>query len=308
MGFWKLMMPVAALACTLGGCNDFLAERMVAPPNGGHAFAPKIATSLAIGDAIHIPVGPPDATIAAWILEPKVPARGTILVLHGFVNDHHSVQNADKALCDAGYRAVNLDLRGHGQSTGQYLTFGVNDAADLAAITTYLQDRKLCGETDGVYGTSYGAASAILFAGSDPRVKAVVAVAPFASLREEAPYFGKHLLPIPGAFMSDQDYVSVVNKMGVVAGFNPDNSSPLDAIKKTQAHVRLFHGDADMIVATQSSRELAAADPDRTQLTILPGKGHLELCFDIFGVLRADTRTWFDTYLATTPPKTLARN
>ena len=42
---------------------------------------------------------------------------------------------------------------------------------DLSQITTYLQEKHLCGETVGVYGASYGAASAILFAGRDPRVK-----------------------------------------------------------------------------------------------------------------------------------------
>jgi hypothetical protein len=47
-----------------------------------------------------------------------------------------------------------------------------------------------------------------------------------------------------------------------------------------------------------SSQELAAAAPDRTQLTLFPGRGHLALCLDPLGTLRPETKSWFDRYLA----------
>ncbi len=290
-----ILLPLLALL--MSGCNDFLAQRMVSPPNG-LSPARGAAADESKGGAFRIPVGPPAATIAAWVLEPVTPARGTILVLHGFISDHHQVTPAANALTAAGYRTVLLDLRGHGQSTGEYLTFGVDDARDLVQVTDYLQAHKLCGTTLGVYGTSYGAASAIIFAGLDPRVTAIVAVAPFAKLRDEAPYFGKHILPIPGLFLSESDYVYVVNRMGSLAQFNPDDASPLTAIQKTQAHVRIFHGDADLVIPADASRQLAAAAPARTELTILPATGHLAACFDLLGQLRPETLKWFDQYLA----------
>ena len=58
-------------------------------------------------------------------------------------------------------RAVLVDLRGFGESTGEHITFGVMDAQDLKQLTDALQQKHLCGDTVGVYGTSYGAASAI---------------------------------------------------------------------------------------------------------------------------------------------------
>ncbi|HVT82313.1 MAG TPA: alpha/beta fold hydrolase [Phycisphaerae bacterium] len=280
------------LSLLLPACNDFLSERLIAPPN---ALSP---TRGSTSNHLSIPVGPPSATLAAWINEPSTPARGTILLLHGFINDHSQVLPAAKALTAAGYRTVCIDLRGHGQSTGEHLTFGVDDARDLAQVTDYLQARNLCGKRVGVYGASYGAATAILFAGRDARVTAVVAVAPFSSLRAEAPYFGKHVLPVPGLFLSDADYRYVVNRMGRLAHFDPDDASPLAAIQETRAHVRLFHGDVDMIIPVEASRELAAAAPGRTQLTILRGKGHLAACFDVFGELREESRGWFDRFLA----------
>jgi pimeloyl-ACP methyl ester carboxylesterase len=287
-----------ACVVLLAGCQDFLAQRAVAPPNGGRSLAAAARPPLDKGE-MRIPVGPPQALLAAWVLEPKTPPRGTVLLLHGFIADHHQMEAPARVLRDAGYRAVLVDLRGHGHSTGEYLTFGVNDARDLAQVTTYLQTHQLCGDSVGVLGASYGAASAILFAGSDPRVKAVFAVAPYATLRQEAPYFGKHLVPVPGLFMSAQDFTQVVNRMGQIADFDPDACSPVTAIRQTSAHVRLLHGTADMIVPCDSSRELAAAAPDRTELELLPLKGHLEMCLDPLGTWREEAREWFDKYLGT---------
>ena len=89
-------------------------------------------------------------------------------------------------------------------------------------------------------------------------MKTVFAVAPYASLREEAPSFGKRL-PVPGLFMSADDFTAAVNRMGRIAGFDPDACSVVAAMRKTAAHVRLLHGSLDMIVPCESSRELAAA-------------------------------------------------
>ena len=292
----SLLVPAAAVA----GCNQFLAQRMVAPPNGGRSdVATTAPTDRADVQRCEISVGPPHATLAVWVLSPRAdkPVRGTILLLHGFLNDHSQVQPVAQSLRSAGYRAVLVDLRGHGQSTGDHITYGVDDSRDLVQVTDYLQAHHLCGKSLGVFGVSYGAASALLYAGNDPRVQAVVAVAPFANLREEAPYFGRHILPIPGLFLSAADYSSIVNTMGELASFNPDACSPIAAIRKTSAHVRLFHGDADMIIPCACSKELAAAAPDRTELTIFPGQGHLEVSFNFLDELSAPTRAWFDQYL-----------
>src|SRR4051794_16685844 len=132
---------------------------------------PPLPISKGQDRTLKITVGPPEATLAAWVLEPKAgtPIRGTILFLHGFLANHFQLQGAGEALRQAGYRAVLIDLRGFGQSTGGHITFGVLDAQDMTQLVDQLQAQDLCGPTLGVYGTSYGAASAILYAAADPR-------------------------------------------------------------------------------------------------------------------------------------------
>src|SRR5262245_40383272 len=105
------------------GCQDFLAERMVAAPNSlspMRGFTPATpAASKGESGKLHlkIPVGAPEAVLAVWVLEPKagVTARGTVLFLHGFLSNHWQMEGQANDLREAGYRAVLVDLRGHGE-------------------------------------------------------------------------------------------------------------------------------------------------------------------------------------------------
>jgi len=63
------------------------------------------------------------------------------------------------------YRAVVPDLRGHGRSSGDFLTYGALDAHDLSQLANALDEKGLLSGKLGVVGTSYGAATAIEFAG-----------------------------------------------------------------------------------------------------------------------------------------------
>jgi pimeloyl-ACP methyl ester carboxylesterase len=301
-----LKIAVAAACGVLAGCSQaFMAERIVAAPNGAfQSSRPAASAAPAARDRkgsglLSLTVGPPEATLAVWVRQPAGSPRGTVLLLHGILNDHHQLDGIAAALVRAGYITAQVDLRGHGQSTGKHISFGVFDARDLAQVITELQARHLCGETIGVYGTSYGAASAILLAGSDPRVKAIVAVAPFATLREEAPHFGRHILPLPGALLSDAEYVSIIDAAGKIAGFDPDEASPLAAIGKTGARVLLIHGFDDAITPVEASQKLHAAAPEKSELMLLKGEGHLGLSFDLFGDLHPVAQGWFDRFLAT---------
>ncbi len=266
---------------------------------------PTAEISKGVDQELHLPVGgtasgdTPPATIALWMIEPPAgkPIRGTILFLHGFLTNHLQLADAGEALRQAGYRSVLLDARGFGQSTGSHITFGVTDSRDLSQIITTLQKRGICSKTVGVYGTSMGAATAILLAGADPRVTAVVAVAPFATIREEVTPFSRNALGSLGSILPDKTLNSMANIVSDVAGLDLDDAKPIDAITKTKAHILLIHGDADSIIPHSASEELHAKAPTSVLMTI-PGAEHLELCFDVPGRLQAPARKWFDQYLA----------
>ena len=257
--------------------------------------------SRGVDQALRIPVTPA-AMLAVWVIEPQAgtPLRGTVIFLHGFGTNHRSVENAGEALRQAGYRSVLVDMRGFGESTGVHGDFGVTDALDLKQLVDALQKRDLCGRTVGVYGTSLGAATAILFAAADPRVTSVVAVAPFADIRTEVPSFARGVLGTLGTLgtlVPDEKLVRVADAVGTMAHWNLDNAKPIVAIQETRAPVLLIHGDADEFIPHAASEQLHAAAPDHSTLVTPHARGHVDLCFDIPGELQGMTRDWFDRTL-----------
>lgn len=264
--------------------------------------------SAGVNKALRIPVGRPDehASLAVWVNEPKVgtPIRGTVLFLHGFMANHRQLAGAAAALRGAGYRTVLLDLRGFGQSSAGTYTFGFTDAKDLGQVTDALEKMNLCGRTIGVYGTSYGAAAAILFAAADPRVSTVIAVAPFAEIREEVPAYSRHILGETGQLFSNAGLNSLANAVSDIIHMDLDDAKPIEAIARTRAPILLIHGDMDTIIPHSASEKLAAAGGSHCRLVTIHGRGHLDLCFDPYGELQKTTRDWFNTHLS---PAGLAR-
>ena len=292
-----LRVGLLCLLCTvLCGCNNFLAKTMVAPPNGGRSPELVAKQPLKAGE-LRIPVGPPDALVSAWILEPTTPPRATILLLHGFIANHHQLERTAKALQAAGYRAVLIDLRGHGRSTGDWITFGAVESHDLKQVLDSLDSIGLVSGKVGVVSISYGAAVAIQWAAIDPRVKAIIAIEPFTSMREVA-RDGAGFVLGPGRFLfSPDDIQQAVNEAGQLASFNPDDVSPLEAITQTQAQILLIHSRSDQFIPWEHSQRLHDAARDHSKLVLVNGNSHFDIWLKSLELIRKASLRWFGTWL-----------
>ena len=186
-----------------------------------------------------------DERIAAWVLSPPVEPRGTVVVLHGIRDRKASMLPLGRQVVERGFRAVLVDLRGHGASSGAHLTYGVRDREDLSAVLDAMSLRGLLVEPIAVHGTSYGAATALLFGAHDPRVDAVVSLAPFASLREVVPTYATLMFGPLGHALPDAWVQDVIDRAGETAGFDPDQACPRCAAATFQGALFLAHGDAD---------------------------------------------------------------
>jgi pimeloyl-ACP methyl ester carboxylesterase len=275
-------IALAVLALTLLGWRPAkeaaVSALVVAPNHGAAAFAP-------VPGEVRVSVGPPAASLSLELVDTEAP-RGTVFVLHGIRAGKQWMRGWGEMLRDAGLRAVLVDLRGHGRSTGDYMSYGVVEARDLSQALDELEKRGLVAGKVGAMGTSYGAATAIEWAGIDPRVAAVVAVAPFESLRAVVP--GYTPVPLPASFVD-----RCIDQAGARAGFDPDLASPLSAIGKTRAPVLLFHGREDERIPFAQSERLAAAAPDHAELVLVPRAGHESIMNDETGVIRARAPRWF---------------
>jgi pimeloyl-ACP methyl ester carboxylesterase len=101
-------------------------------------------------------------------------AGPAVLLLHGFLEHAHAWDFVAPRLAAAGFRAVAVDFRGHGDSewvgAGGYYHFA-DYAADLAGLVRALGGRA------AIVGHSMGASAALVYAGTEPeRVPALVCI------------------------------------------------------------------------------------------------------------------------------------
>jgi pimeloyl-ACP methyl ester carboxylesterase len=241
-------------------------------------------------------VGPPAATLAAWWIEPRtLPARGSIVLLHGIRMDRRSLVDAGIAFSDAGYRSLLVDLRGHGESTGRYLTYGAVEASDISELLDALDARGVELGAVGAFGFSYGAAVALDLGARDPRVCAVVAAAPFASLREVLGDYRRKYLPAPLDRIPDSWFDSALQEASWIASFDPDQASPLRSVSHSHAHQLLIHGTADTQVPLRHSVALSSVAGPLARLIPIRGAAHFDLPPS---TLQREALDWFERWLA----------
>ena len=178
------------------------------------AFSPKFLTNF---PKQFVAVGPPTARLCYRVVEPAdynlkssstnwlergrkqfefdfhadVPGRsnvwtsaprGTVVLLHGYGLAQFSMAPWALRLAQEGWRCVLVDLRGHGKSTGSQIYFGVRETNDLSQLVDKLAQDGQLKEPVAAFGESYGAALALRWKTVEPRVRTVVAVAPYAGL------------------------------------------------------------------------------------------------------------------------------
>lgn len=303
----------AGLAATVvvgfGGCQRILARLIVYAPNHGWHPTPTAWAATAALDTSNpdaewrIRVGPPDAELAFQIIDPPYPnhaaareLRGTILILHGIYASKEHMRPVADLLAAAGYRSVLVDLRGHGHSTGDWLTYGVVESRDLSQVIDALNARRLIAGCIGVYGASYGGGIAIQWAGRDPRIDSVVAVAAFASLKEVVPSVAELTLPSAN-LLSDEFVRQTIVMAGQLADFDPEEADNIAAIRRTHAAVLLFHGDRDAKIPCSQSYELAEAAGAKARYIELFGEDHTSIMGDRDQVIANEMVAWFNRHL-----------
>lgn len=288
--------------------RSWIAHGIVDAPSAGknfrsgddaHADLPAGAEHLRIELA---PAEIAPMSMSMWLVEPAAPARGTVLVLHGVRSDKTWLSGLGLQIASHGYRAVLPDLRGHGRSTGDYLTYGVHDAKDLVALIDELERSGRSRGPVGVVGFSYGGATGIQLAAADPRIRAVVAIAPFGSLRAVVPDYVENYLPLLGRLIPDSFVQGAVDQAGLLGSFDPEAASPVSAISRTRAGVLLIHGALDRHIPVQHSRTIYSMAPHHSRLIVVEREDHDSITTDRTGTIAGHGMAWLRRWLDAAPP------
>jgi pimeloyl-ACP methyl ester carboxylesterase len=271
----RLLYALAGAVVALG-LGDVATERIGAhaivdaPNRGARALPPP-----ELGER-RIAVGPPAATLSVVVVEPTGAARATVFCLHGIRDRKENVRDWATHLAAAGYRAVLVDSRGHGRSSGDWMTYGVQESRDLSQLVDALA---LPGPL-AVMGVSYGGATAGVWGGREPRLRAAVAVAPFASLREIVPVYTPRTIPLVGWLIPRFVVMRTVDAAGRLGYFDPDDASPRTAAARARVPILILHGTRDDKVPFHHAELIRDAARDRVTLLPLDGQDHDHVASD----------------------------
>lgn len=117
--------------------------------------------------------------LAGWYIPGHRP-YGVVLA-HGIQANREAVLPEAGVLARAGYHLLLVDLRGHGHSQGDVITYGYREALDVQAAADYLLAVPGV-ERVAALGTSLGGAAVARAAATDPRLAAVIIESSYSSL------------------------------------------------------------------------------------------------------------------------------
>src|SRR5581483_7289694 len=187
-----------------------------------------------------------------WSL--KNPERPTIIVLHGVNGNRTSVIRFAMTLSQSGFNVLLFDWRAHGESEGDYVTYGYHERRDvLAAIDFLKQEFNIDADRIGLLGLSMGAAIALQVAALNKTVKAVWADSPFASLLRISTEVATRVTGLPASIMSPLAKATF-KVAGYRAGFDPTLVNPAEFARKIRCPVVLVHGTDDELIPFNHSQ------------------------------------------------------
>jgi dipeptidyl aminopeptidase/acylaminoacyl peptidase len=198
----------------------------------------------------------------------------TVVVLHGVKKNRTDVLRAALVLRRAGLNVLMFDGRGHGDSGGRYVTYGFYERRDVeSAIEWLIKEKKIDGNRVGLAGESMGAAIALQVAAHDPRIRAVWADSPFASLRRVTGEFVRRITGLPDAVLNPVLWTSI--QVASYRGkFDVYSVDPLALAAKIRCPVYLVHGTADQLIATAHSESIYEALGAEKEIWFVEGARH----------------------------------
>lgn len=201
-------------------------------------------------------------TLRGWSFPALGPRRGTIVQLHGSGDNRESALGVAERFTARGFDVLAYDSRAHGESSGEFCTYGYYEKRDLQRVLDSVPTRPII-----LIGTSLGAAVALQTAAEDERVACVVSISTFSDLR----IVGQERAP---ALAGARDIRQAFELAERTAKFRVDDVSPARAAARINVPVLLIHGDQDDETPPAHSQRVFDALRAQKQLILVRGARH----------------------------------
>ena len=214
-------------------------------------------------------------TLQGYFLPAKEPTNKTVVFAHGYLGRGSDMGLFGQYYVDElGYNMFTADMRGHGDSEGDYIGFGWHDRLDLIDWVERVID-EVGDDTEVVlHGVSMGAATVLMASGEElpDNVKAIVADSPYSNVYDLFAYQLDRMFKLPE--------FPILPTTGLVtnikAGYNIKEASALEQVKKAEVPILYIHGGSDTFVPTSMTKELLQNTNSEAELMIVEGASHGE--------------------------------
>jgi dipeptidyl aminopeptidase/acylaminoacyl peptidase len=211
---------------------------------------------------------PDGLTLAAWYIPGRQP-NGVVLV-HGIHANREAVLPAAVMLAEAGYHVLMIDLRGHGASQGEQLSYGYREALDVQTAASYLLALPEV-ERVGAMGYSLGGAAVARAARLDERLQAVVIQSSFSSLSDAVEDSFTAYTALPKWPLAPLIVKAAEFKLGLRLE-QVDSSRDLAGL--TPRPVFIIHGRQDGLFPVHQAYKMYAMAGQPKQLWVIEELGH----------------------------------
>ena len=207
----------------------------------------------------------------------------TVLVCHGLAANKANQLIMARKLVPAGYNALALDFRAHGESGGQLTSFGDLESRDVLGAVRWLrehhpeQSRRIVG-----VGASMGAA-ALIAAAADPgpNGQAIEAIAVYGTYDD----LGRLAVDVArDHFLPPVDWLAAhvsLPMASVLVGANLGHFQPARYVRDLWPRpILVIHGMRDQIIPFDRGQRLFKAASFPKQNLWLPTEGHNEIIDD----------------------------
>jgi len=208
-----------------------------------------------------------------WFFRAPRPGGGAVIALHGQTDNRGGALGFADFFLRHGYSVLTPDSRAHGSSDGDLTTYGFRESDDVHRWVGWLAAR-LPGERIFGLGESMGAAILLQTLAVEPRFCAVVAEAPYSSLREIAYDRLAHEHSGPERYAVRPILETAILYQRLRYDVDLRQVSPENAVAQSSTPVLLIYGSKDDNTPSHHAQRIHGSNPATVTLWEVPGAGH----------------------------------
>ena len=172
-------------------------------------------------------------------------------------------------------RNINLcifDFQGSGLSEGEYISLGYHEKHQVKNIVDFVEKYPGVGKI-GLWGRSMGAATALIYANMDKRIKAIVVDSPFEDFRKLAKEMVLGQIKLPGFLV--EGAISIIGKsVKNRNGMDINDIKAIDAVKNCDIPIIFIHAKDDELVPYHHSEDLIKNYKGKNKILKTVNGGH----------------------------------